>query len=159
LALPHFAPTGPPEFVSDSSGVLVGLKLETERGDILKGLLEGITFYEREVLDALPAAGINVESCRAVGGGSKSDAWLQLTADIFGIPVVRPRVTEAGVLGAAIIAGVGSGVFASFPAGVEAMVSLDHSFEPNPRAHESYGARFEQYRQVWPLMSRFLRSL
>jgi xylulokinase len=159
LALPHFAPTGPPEFVSDSSGVLAGLKLETERGDILKGLLEGITFYEREVLDALPAAGINVESCRAVGGGSKSDAWLQLTADIFGIPVVRPRVTEAGVLGAAIIAGVGSGVFASFRAGVEAMVSLDHSFEPNPRAHESYGARFEQYRQVWPLMSRFLRSL
>ncbi len=74
LALPHFAPTGPPEFVDDSSAVLIGLKLATQRGDILKGLLEGITMYEREVLDALPGAGIDVDSCRAVGGGSKSDA-------------------------------------------------------------------------------------
>jgi xylulokinase len=159
LALPHFAPTGPPEFVGDSSGVLVGLKLETQRGDILKGLLEGVTFYEREVLDALPAAGIKVETCRAVGGGSKSDSWLQLTADIFGIPVLRPRVTEAGVLGAAVIAGVGAGVFSSFNEGVDAMVSLDRTYAPNERAHEAYQPRYEQYRQMWPLMRTFLQGL
>lgn len=159
LALPHFAPTGPPEFVDDSSGVLVGLKLETARGDILKGLLEGITFYEREMLEALPAAGITVASCRAVGGGSKSPPWLQLTADIFGIPVVRPRVTEAGVLGAAIIAGVGAGRFPTFAAGVDAMVALDRTFEPDERTHAAYAPRFEQYRQMWPLLKDYLRSL
>jgi xylulokinase len=159
LALPHFAPTGPPEFVDDSSGVLIGLKLATPRGDILKGLLEGITFYEREVLDALPGAGISVDSCRAVGGGSKSDAWLQLTADIFGIPVVRPKVTEAGVLGAATIAGVGAGVWPSYDAAVEQMVSLDRTFEPQMDVHEAYEPQYEKYRQIWPLMKGYLRSL
>jgi len=158
LALPHFAPTGPPEFISDSSAVLIGLKLETQRGDILKGVLEGITFYEREVLDALPAAGITVDSCRAVGGGSKSDAWLQLTADIFGIPVVRPKITEAGVLGAAVIAGVGGGLWPSFEAGVEAMVGLDRTFEPRMDVHAAYEPQYEQYRQIWPLMKQFLRN-
>ncbi len=159
LALPHFAPTGPPEFVDDSAGVLIGLKLATARGDVLKGLLEGITFYEREVLDALPAAGINVDSCRAVGGGSKSDAWLQLTADIFGIPVVRPKVTEAGVLGAATIAGVGAGVWSSYDEAVAEMVSLDRTYEPRMDMHEAYEPQYEKYRQIWPLMKGFLRSL
>jgi len=159
LALPHFAPTGPPEFVDDSAGVLVGLKLETQRGDILKGLLEGITFYEREVLDALPEAGITVNSCRAVGGGSKSDAWIQLTADIFGIPVVRPAVTEAGALGAAIIAGVGAGVWPSFDAAVDTMVTLDRTFEPRMDVHAAYEPQYEKYRQIWPLMKGFLRSI
>jgi len=159
LALPHFAPTGPPEFVDDSAGVLVGLKLETQRGDILKGLLEGITFYEREVLDALPGAGITVDTCRAVGGGSKSDAWIQLTADIFGIPVVRPAVTEAGALGAAIIAGVGAGVWPSFEAAVDAMVTLDRTFEPRMNVHAAYEPQYEKYRQIWPLMKGFLRSI
>jgi xylulokinase len=159
FALPHFAPTGPPEFVDDSSGVLIGLKLATQRGDILKGLLEGITMYEREVLDGLPAAGIPVDSCRAVGGGSKSDAWLQLTADIFGIPVVRPAVTEAGVLGAATIAGVGAGVWSSYDEAVEQMVSLERTFEPRPDVHEAYEPQYEKYRQIWPLMKDFLRSL
>jgi xylulokinase len=159
LALPHFAPTGPPEFVDDSSGVLIGLKLATARGDILKGLLEGITMYEREVLDGLPAAGIPVDSCRAVGGGSKSDAWLQLTADIFGIPVVRPAVTEAGVLGAATIAGVGAGVWPSYGEAVEQMVTLDRTFEPRPAVHADYEPQYEKYRQIWPLMKGYLRSL
>ncbi len=159
LALPHFAPTGPPEFVDDSSAVLIGLKLATQRGDILKGLLEGITFYEREVLDGLPAAGIAVDSCRAVGGGSKSDTWLQLTADIFGIPIVRPKVTEAGVLGAAIVAGVGAGVWSGYDAAVEQMVSLERTFEPRPDVHAAYEPRYERYRQIWPLMKGFLRSL
>ena len=159
LALPHFAPTGPPEFVDDSSGVLIGLKLATQRGDILKGLLEGITMYEREVLDALPGAGIQVDSCRATGGGSKSDAWLQLTADIFGIPVVRPAITEAGVLGAATIAGVGAGVWPSFEAAVEQMVSLERTFEPRMDVHEAYEPQYEKYRQIWPLMQNYLRRL
>jgi xylulokinase len=159
LSLPHFAPTGPPEFVDDSSAVLIGLKLGTQRGDILKGLLEGITFYEREMLDVLPGAGISVDSCRAVGGGSKSDAWLQLTADIFGIPVVRPKVTEAGVLGTAIIAAVGAGVWSSYDEAVDRMVSLDRTFEPRMDIHDAYEPQYEKYRQIWPLMKGFLRSL
>jgi len=159
LVLPHFAPTGPPDFISNSYGVLAGLRLETTRGDVLKGLLEGITFYLKECVDALPETGIQIADFRAVGGGSKSDAWIQLSADIFGRPFLRPRIAEAGALGAAIIAGVGCGAFDSYQSGVEAMVQPDRAFEPDLVQHRRYRERFEKYEALWPLMRDYLTVL
>jgi xylulokinase len=159
VVLPHFATTGPPEFVSDSCGVVAGLRLETSRGDILKGILEGVTYYLQECVESLPPTGIEIAEYRAVGGGSKSDTWIQMTADILQRPLVRPQVTEAGALGAAIIAGVGCGQFPSYEAGVEAMVSLERTFEPDPQKRELYASRFEKYRRLWPLMADYLRDL
>ncbi|MBN1935556.1 MAG: hypothetical protein JW934_12885 [Anaerolineae bacterium] len=159
LALPHFAPTGPPDFVAGSSGVLVGLRLDTARGDILKGLLEGVTFYLKACVDGLPETGIQIADFRAVGGGSKSAAWIQLSADILGVPFVRPAVTEAGALGAAIIAGVGSDTFDSYRSGVEAMVKPECVFEPDPLRHRRYQERFEKYQALWPLMRDYLTTL
>jgi xylulokinase len=158
VVLPHFATTGPPEFVSDSSGVIAGLRLETSRGDILKGILEGVTYYLQACVESLPPTGIEITEYRAVGGGSKSDAWLQMTADILQRPLVRPKITEAGALGAAIIAGVGCGVFPSYEAGVEAMVSLERTFTPDPQKRELYARRFEKYQKLWPLMAEYLRD-
>ncbi|MGC8780311.1 MAG: FGGY-family carbohydrate kinase, partial [Anaerolineae bacterium] len=159
MALPHWAPTGPPEFIADSSGVLAGLKLDTTRGDILKGILEGVTFYQRACLETLPAAGITIADLRAVGGGSRSDRWLQLSADILGRPFLRPRITEAGVLGAAIVAGVGSGLFPSLAAGVATMVEIERTFEPDPRQQRLYEDRFALYQRLGPLMRDYLRDL
>jgi xylulokinase len=158
LVLPHFAPTGPPEFITGSCGVLVGLTLTTKRGDILKGIVESIAFYLKEVLMTLPDIGLDIASFRAVGGGSKSDVWLQISADIFERPIIRPAVTEAGTLGAAIIAGVGSGVFSSFAEGINAMVREEKTFEPVQSRQDRYAERFEQYRKLWPLMAGYLRA-
>jgi xylulokinase len=158
MVLPHFARTGPPAFIGDSSGVMVGLRLETSRGEILKGILEGMTFYLKECVESLPATGIEIADFRAVGGGSKSDAWVQMCADIMGRPFVRPRITEAGALGAAIIAGVGKGVFPTYEAGVAAMVQLERTFEPDRRKEALYQGRFEKYRRLWPLMQEYLRE-
>jgi xylulokinase len=159
MVLPHFSTTGPPEFVSDSSGVFVGLKLETTRGDILKGIVEGVTFYLKEVVDTLPAAGITIEDYRAVGGGSKSDAWIQISADILGRPFVRPQIAEAGILGAAILAGTGRGIFPSLASAVETMVKLERTFEPDARKEKLYAERFEQYKRLFPLMRGYLRDV
>jgi xylulokinase len=159
IALPHFTTTGPPEFIPDSCGVIAGLRLETSRGDILKGIIEGTTFYLKECVESLPPTGIEITDFRAVGGGSKSDAWIQMCADILGRPLVRPTVTEAGALGAAIIAGVGEGVFPSYDTGVEAMVSLERTFEPDPQKQKLYESQFEKYKKLWPLMAGYLRDL
>jgi sugar (pentulose or hexulose) kinase len=159
IVLPHFATTGPPDFISDSCGVMTGLRLDTRRGDILKGIIEGVNYYLRECVDALPDTGITITDYRTVGGGSKSDIWIQTCADIMGRPFVRPAITEAGALGAAIIAGVGSGVFSSFQEGVDAMVRLERDFEPDLEQHRRYNERYEQYRPLWPLMSDYLRGL
>ena len=159
MVLPHFTTTGPPAFMSDSCGVIAGLRLETSRGHVLKGILEGITFDLKECVELLPPTGIEIADFRVVGGGSKSNAWIQICADIMGRPFVRPRITEAGALGAAIMAGVGSRVFSSYEAGVEAMVRLERTFEPNPQKQKLYESRFEKYRRLWPLMEEYLRDL
>lgn len=159
MALPHFSITGPPQFIDDSSGVLAGLTLETSRAEILKGILEGATFYVRQVLETLPGVGIPIDGYRAVGGGSKSDTWLQLSADILGKPLVRAVVSEAGALGAAIIAGSGAGVFSSIEEGCQVMVRLGQEFEPDARRQSQYDRRFEKYQKLWPLMAGYLREL
>ena len=145
LVLPHFASTGPPDFVSDSRGVIVGLTLETPRGAIAKGVLEGATFYLRECVEALPSTGIGIQDYRVVGGGSQSDAWVQLCADILGRPFARPRVAEAGTLGAAILAGVGVGQFDSVAQGADAMVQIERVFEPSSQQSAQYERWYTHY--------------
>jgi len=159
LALPHFAVTGPPLFESRTKGVIVGLTLETDHRTVLKGLLEGVTYYFREGLDLLEQAGVTVKEFRATGGGAKSPVWLQIKADILGTPLATVKVTEAGALGAAILAGIGTGVYRSIPEAVEAVVKVDRVFEPNASRHARYREQFEKYRRVYPALREILWSL
>jgi xylulokinase len=158
FVIPHFTATGPPNFISNSSGLITGLHLETTRGEILKGILEGINYYLMAVVKALPGTGIEIETYRAVGGGSQSDAWVQLSADMFGKPFVRPVVTEAGALGAAIMAGVGQGTFSSYAEGVQMMVKLDTTFTPDPTNYQHYQKQFMRYQELVSLMDDFLQG-
>ena len=147
--LPAFTMTGPPEFLPGGRGGMFGLSLETTRGDILKGIMESTVFYHKELLDALPRTGIAMDDLRAVGGGSRSDTWLQLCADIWDKPVIRARVGEAGCLGAAIVAGLGLGRFSSLEQGVEAMVGFGERFEPRRDSVRRYNEKFQEYRGLW----------
>lgn len=156
--LPHFTTTGPPKFINDSRGVIAGLKLETTRGEILKGILEGATFYLRECFESLPRAGIAIQECTAAGGGSQSEAWVQLSADILGIPFIRLQVHEAGALGAAILAGTGSGQFATLNEGVEAMIHPKDRFDPNPIKQQWYQNLYEKYRVLAPFLEKAMRE-
>ena len=158
MVLPHFTSTGPPDFITDSSGLIAGLHLETRRGDVLKGIIEGVAFYLKEVVDSLPETGIQTKDYRAVGGGSQSDVWVQTCADIFGQPFTRPVITEAGALGAAIMAGVGAGIFEGYSQAVSEMVKLERSFEPDPHQVERYQSRYKHYQRLWPIVADYLRE-
>jgi len=156
VVLPHFMTTGPPAFIANSSGVITGLRLETTRGDILKGIIESVAYSLKENIDNLPPTGIAIGEYRVAGGGSQSDRWVQTCADILGQPFVRPAVTEASALGAAIIAGVGCGAFVSFEEGVAAMIRLGRTYEPDMRQHARYAPNYARYRQLWPLLQDYL---
>jgi len=84
---------------------------------------------------------------------------VQTCADILGKPFTRPVITEAGALGAAIMAGVGSGIFENYTQGVEFMVKLERTFEPNLLLHERYQTRYQHYQRLLPLMGDYLREL
>jgi len=158
MVLPHFAPCGPPSFEANTSGVILGLKLETSRGELIKGLLEGVTYYFKEGLDLVSQAGLDIGEFRATGGGSKSDAWLQITADILGQPIGRVEVSECGVLGAAILAGVGIGQFSSAAETARRFVRVTRFFEPSSSRHALYLERMTRYKELYPLLKDYLRS-
>lgn len=159
LTLPYFEITGPPGFVSDASGVVVGLKTTTTRGEILKSLMECVTFYFVDSINALKAMGMDTSEFVATGGGAKSDRWLQIKADIFNVPFVRPRTVEGSVLGAAILASLSSGVFRSPAEAVSQFVKREKVFEPDARHHQLYQQKMEQYRMLFPLLKDFLVQL
>ncbi|MHB8628777.1 MAG: FGGY-family carbohydrate kinase [Aggregatilineales bacterium] len=150
LVLPHFAPTGPPYFDDNPNGLIAGLTLETSRGEFVKGLLEGATYYFRAGLVRLAEAGIVIQECRVSGGAARSDVWLQIMADILGRPLLRPTITEAGSLGAAILAGVGGGVFSSAEQAVSALVKIERVFEPDTHRQGLYDERFARYGLLYP---------
>jgi xylulokinase len=158
VVLPHFAFMGPPEFISDASGVIAGLRLDTSRGEVLKGILEGSIFSLKESVSTLPGAGIRPKQYRAVGGGSRSEAWVQLCADVLDCGFDRTDVTEAGALGAAILAGAGTGVYSSLEEGTERTVRIRDRFEPNPAKVSRYEEAYRRYLRLWSLLEGFLRG-
>ncbi|TFG61060.1 MAG: hypothetical protein E4H36_11035, partial [Spirochaetales bacterium] len=159
ITLPYFDITGPPGFVQDASGVIAGLKLDTTRGEILKSIMECATFYFLESIQVLKTIGIDTSAFVATGGGAKSDPWLQIKSNIFGVPFIRPVITEAGTLGAAIIGGLATGTFGSPKEGADAFVKIDKVFEPDMAEHGIYRERYETFREFFPLLYPLLKKL
>ena len=159
FTLPYFEPTGPPHFVVDASGAIVGLKTSTTRGEILKSIMESVSYYFVESVRALEALGIRTSEFVATGGGAKSDRWLQIKADIFGVPFVRPCITEGSVLGAAMLAGISIGAFSSPAEAVSRFVKYERAFDPDPERNGIYQDKLSAYRELFPLLQNFLASL
>ncbi|MHC4885569.1 MAG: FGGY-family carbohydrate kinase [Planctomycetota bacterium] len=159
MVLPYFEMTGSPAFVGNASGVIAGLKIDTKRGDILKAIMENVTYYFRQSLLASGEVGIHVDEFVATGGGAKSDAWLQIKADIMGAPYVRLRNTECGLAGAAMRAGLSTGVYASPEEAVKVFVHRGRTFEPDAGRHAQYRERFDLYKQLFPHLYETLQRL
>jgi sugar (pentulose or hexulose) kinase len=101
-------------------------------------------------------SGVPITQLRVSGGGSQSNAALQLTADIFGLPTARPHLYETSALGAAIDAAVGLKLHSDFNTAVQAMTRVERIFEPDARACETYAGL---YHQVYKQMYRRLKPL
>ncbi len=159
LVLPHFAGSGTPTLDTVSKGAILGLTFADTTATIAKAILEGLTFELRLNLDLLREAGINIEELHAVGGGARSDLWLQLKADIGQIPLRLPAVTEGACLGAALLAGVGAGVYADVETAVARTVQVTRRVTPEPATVEAYEQRYLLYRQLYPLLRSFQAQL
>ena len=148
--LPHFTGSGTPYLDGDSRGAIAGLHLMAGPGHFIRGILDGIAYEMRVNLEALKQAGINVQRLHAIGGGAKSDPWLQAKADILGAELHALSVSEAGCLGAAILAGTAIGVFSSLSEACDQLVSIRKVFSPNPEKQVAYDRAFDVYRKIYP---------
>ncbi|MCE5255542.1 MAG: hypothetical protein LLF89_01695 [Spirochaetaceae bacterium] len=146
FVLPNFAPMGPPDFLSDSSGVILGLRNYTQRGEILKAILESNVFALKISVENLKSLGVPIRNYKAVGGGSRSDEAIQIAADILDSPFECPAVGEAGALGAAILAGTACGVYGSAAQATSLLVKIRKVFNPDKEKVAQYRDLFDFYR-------------
>ena len=159
LVLPHFSGSGTPTFDTESKAAILGLTFATRRADLAKAILEGLTYELRTNLDLLQAGGVQIDVLRAIGGGARSPLWLQLKADVTGIPVATPRITEAAGFGAALLAGAGAGLFPSAAAAAQRFLLLTGDYRPDPARHAAYTRQYELYRQVYPAVAPISHQL
>jgi len=146
--LPHFDGAVSPVPDARLRGALWGLCLQHGRTDIYRAILESLAFCLRENLALLRDSGLRIEVVRAIGGGARSDVWLQIKADVTGLAVERPAVTEAAVLGAAMLAAVSCGEFKSLQECCEALYRRDRLFEPDPGRRGLYEAPYARYLEL-----------
>lgn len=159
LFLPHLmgerGPTADPRAV----GVLYGLSLAHGRPEIARALLEGCACQLRRIVEALD---VTVAELVTVGGGAKSPLWLQIIADVTGLPLLIPRVVEAGALGAAILAAVAIGLYSSPEQAAADWVRIDTRIKANPTAHTAYNDIYAAFAElearVAPMYGREDRS-
>ncbi len=124
--VPALTGLGAPDWDPDARGLIIGLTRGTTRAHIVRATLEAIAFEVRDVLDTMPA----LTSLAVDGGASANDLLCQLQADQIGVAVERPKVVETTALGAAFLAGLGTGVWKSTEE-LRDTWSLDHRFEPH----------------------------
>ena len=154
LVLPYWTPTGTPYFDTRVPGAILGLRLTTTRGQVLRALLEGVAYEMRLNVEILAGAGCRVRELLASGGGAKNPAWTQLKADVLGMPITTVKASQTGCLGAAMLAR--SAVTGRPLRRVAAeMVRVGGVVHPHPQRAAFYRDRFSAYRSLYPA----LRSL
>jgi len=149
FTLPYFEPTGSPGYINDMCGSIIGLKTSSTRGDVLKSIMESTTYYFHEVIMGLEKNGIKFTNFIATGGGSRSDIWMQIHADVFGVPFKQPVITEGSALGAAVLAGLGIGIWKDSSEAVKSFVKIKQVFEPNMKNHSVYQNYSAKYRELF----------
>jgi xylulokinase len=150
MVLPHFTTTGTPWMDTQALGAMLGLRLTTTRGEIVRAILEGVT-YEVKLNQALLAeAGIDIKLFKAIGGAAKSDLWMQINADILDRPVAVLETTEAASLGTALLGAKAAGLVDSVEQATERVARIGRTFEPDARRARAYQHRFDIYRDIYP---------
>jgi len=154
LVLPYFTPTGTPYFDTKAKGAVIGLKLTTTRGEITRALLEGVALEMKLNLLLMEESGMRINTLVATGGGARNDKWNQMKADILNKSIIVRNINEAGCYGAAMLA---CSAMKKVPAEQLIITNLAESetFTPNIRNAQFYDRKFQDYRELYPVLKRF----
>ena len=121
-----------------------GVSISSTRGDFVRALFEGVAYSLRDCLGAIQAMGLPVKRAFLIGGGAKSELWSRIVCDVFNLPVAIPKPGDAS-FGAALLAGVGAGIFASSAEAVRQCLHIDRELVPDPVAAAEYDRDFARY--------------
>lgn len=147
IAIPYFNGSLCPNFNPNARGAFVGINLNHTRSHFIRAIVESVSFMLKENIELLRSLSIPIEKIRSLGGAAKSDIWLQIKADILNLPIEVPFYSEASVLGAGILAGMGCGIFSED--NIDSLIRLRKVFIPNPETSKIYEDLFKTYTSIY----------
>lgn len=149
LYLPYLMGERTPHLDPDCRGVFFGLSAIHQKPDLIRAVMEGVSFSLTDCYDILTEMGVPADEMMACGGGGTSSLWRQMLADMFGCPVKTISSKEGPALGVAILAGVGAGLFDSVEAACAQFVKTDKLCEPIPENKEAYEKYHALYKKLY----------
>ena len=150
--LPYLMGERTPHLDSTIRGGWVGLTARHTRADLIRSLVEGVSYSQQDGLEIIEELGVPVHSVRASGGGANSPFWRQILADVFDKPVVTLASQEGSAYGAALLGMVATGVFSSVPEACQQTVREIESVTPNPAAVAVYASGHTAYQRLYPAL-------
>jgi xylulokinase len=152
--LPYLTGERTPHFDPDAKGAWVGLSVRHGRPHLIRSVLEGAAYAMRDSLELIREMGVTVSQVRLSGGGARNPLWRQIQADVYGVDCHTLNSTEGPAFGAALLAQVGTGGFATVPEACDATIRLAEWTAVDPKARAFYDQAYALYRQLY----RDLRS-
>ncbi|HHT90668.1 MAG: xylulokinase [Bacillota bacterium] len=150
--LPYLSGERTPHGDANARGSFVGLSNTHGVADLTRAVLEGVAFAFRDSVELLRQAGWNGSSLRALGGGARSPLWKEIIASATGLVLEEINIDEGPALGAAILAGVGAGVYKSAPEAVDSIIQVKSAVDPNPQWQTTYEQLYQVYRDLYPAL-------
>ena len=156
LTLPHFAGAATPYMDTGSKGAVLGLTTASTTADIYRACMEGVTYEMYLNYRNVKAAGIQAEKMHATGGGAHSVVWMQMKADVLGLPITALKTVDAGTVGSAMLTGVAIGLFKDLSEAAERMVEKTVTYEPRAEYHAKYMEVFAKYEKLYDAVRRLV---
>ncbi len=156
LFLPHLEGERAPLWDIHSRAAFAGMDSSTGPAELARAVFEGVAYSVRLLLESLEhSAGFTPETLTIAGGGARSDIWCQIRADIVGRPLKRVANLDSGVLGAALLAGVGAGLYGNIADAAASLVTIDRRFEPDEDRRQRHAFSFAKYRELYAQLKVF----
>jgi sugar (pentulose or hexulose) kinase len=159
VILPHLSGAMSPEMDGDAKGVICGLSLSSTRDHVIRAFMESIAYMSRANIELLEEAGIEVKEIILSGGASNSKIWNQIKADVFGKKVKTIKNQESCCLGAAILAGVGVGIFKSAQQACKMIISEGDVYEPDHKKVGIYREYYDTYKQLYLKLKPLFKTI
>lgn len=159
LYLPYLMGERTPHLDPDCRGVFFGLSAMHQRGDLVRAVMEGVTYSLADCLRVFSEMGLETSSLAACGGGGKSPLWRQMMADTFNKPIRTLATSEGASLGVAILAGVGTGIYSNVPDACDNIIKAKKTQEPIIENVSEYAKYYEIYRSLYPALKKSYKDL
>ena len=150
--LPYLMGERSPHNDTSARGAFIGMRPDTTRGEMTLAVLEGVAFALRDCLEAAQKNGATISRTKLCGGGAKSKLWRQIVANVMDMPVEIPQTEQGPAFGAAMLAMVGCGEYASVQEAVSAIVRVKETVLPVPSIAAAYAQKYRRFTQLYPAL-------